>query len=299
VVISFHSLTKAYGSNLALNQFTATLESGIYALLGPNGSGKSTLMNVLTDNLKSDSGEVTYIDDAGITENVLDMGVRFREKLGFMPQAPSLYRNFSAERFLWYVASLKGMCRAEAARQIPEVLRTVELSDVAKRRIGTFSGGMKQRLSLAQAILGDPEILILDEPTVWLDPNQRISVRNYISQISLNKIVLIATHIVSDVEHIAKEVIVMDKGRIVAKGSPTTLAQSVVGRVWQASVCAEDVEAAQTRYRVTAITPQPTDSSRFTLRILSEQQPTPDAIKAEPVLEDFYWDTFGEQACSR
>ena len=272
---------------------------GIYALLGPNGAGKSTLLNILTDNLKASGGTVVYTDESGVSESVAVMGERFREKLGFMPQAPSLYRNFSAERFLWYVASLKGMCRAEAARQIPEVLRTVELSDVAKRRIGTFSGGMKQRLSLAQAILGDPEILILDEPTVWLDPNQRISVRNYISQISLNKIVLIATHIVSDVEHIAKEVIVMDKGRIVAKGSPTTLAQSVVGRVWQASVCAEDVEAAQTRYRVTAITPQPTDSSRFTLRILSEQQPTPDAIKAEPVLEDFYWDTFGEQACSR
>jgi len=297
--LSLENITKFYGKNSALDSFSLRMTPGIYALLGPNGAGKSTLLNILTDNLKASSGTVVYTDESGVSESVAVMGERFREKLGFMPQAPSLYRNFSAERFLWYVASLKGMCRAEAARQIPEVLRTVELSDVAKRRIGTFSGGMKQRLSLAQAILGDPEILILDEPTVWLDPNQRISVRNYISQISLNKIVLIATHIVSDVEHIAKEVIVMDKGRIVAKGSPTTLAQSVVGRVWQASVCAEDVEAAQTRYRVTAITPQPTDSSRFTLRILSEQQPTPDAIKAEPVLEDFYWDTFGEQACSR
>lgn len=297
--LSLENITKFYGKNSALDSFSLRMTPGIYALLGPNGAGKSTLLNILTDNLKASGGTVVYTDESGVSESVAVMGERFREKLGFMPQAPSLYRNFSAERFLWYVASLKGMCRAEAARQIPEVLRTVELSDVAKRRIGTFSGGMKQRLSLAQAILGDPEILILDEPTVWLDPNQRISVRNYISQISLNKIVLIATHIVSDVEHIAKEVIVMDKGRIVAKGSPTTLAQSVVGRVWQASVCAEDVEAAQTRYRVTAITPQPTDSSRFTLRILSEQQPTPDAIKAEPVLEDFYWDTFGEQACSR
>ena len=149
MVISFHSLTKAYGSNLALNQFTATLESGIYALLGPNGSGKSTLMNVLTDNLKSDSGEVTYIDDAGITENVLDMGVRFREKLGFMPQYPGLYPNFTVERFMWYMAALKGLKKEEAKKQIPEILAAVELDDVPKRKIGALSGGMKQRLTLA------------------------------------------------------------------------------------------------------------------------------------------------------
>ena len=290
------NITKTYGKHLALDRFSLRMTPGIYALLGPNGAGKSTLLHILTDNLKASGGTVVYTDDSGVSEPVASMGARFREKLGFMPQAPSMYRNFSAERFLWYVASLKGMRRAQAARQIPEVLHTVDLSDAAKWRIGTFSGGMKQRLSLAQAILGDPEILILDEPTAWLDPNQRIAVRNYLSQIALNKIILIATHIVADVEHIAKEVIVMDKGRIVTKGSPTALAQSVGGRVWQASACAEDVEAVQARHRVTAISPQPSDPSRFTLRILSEEKPTSDARMVAPTLEDYYLDTFGEQA---
>ena len=297
--LSIQHISKSYKTNKALQSFTMDFEPGIYALLGPNGAGKSTLLHILTDNLKASGGTVIYTDDAGASEHIAEMGERFREKLGFMPQAPSMYRNFSAERFLWYVASLKGMRREQAARQIPEVLRAVDLSDAAKSRIGTLSGGMKQRLSLAQAILGDPQILILDEPTERLDPNQRISVCNFISQISLNKIVLIATHIVSDVEHIAKEVIVMDRGRIVAKGSPKALAQSVGGRVWQAAVRAQDVEAAQARHRVTAITPRPSDPSRFTLRILSAEMPMSDAHRVEPTLEDFYLDALGEQAVSR
>lgn len=141
--------SKSYGSNLALNQFSVVLEPGIYALLGPNGSGKSTLMNILTDNLKADSGEITYTDDSGNTENVLHMGVRFREKLGFMPQYPGLYPNFTVERFMWYMAALKGMKKEEAKKQIPEILAAVELGDVTKRKIGALSGGMKQRLTLA------------------------------------------------------------------------------------------------------------------------------------------------------
>jgi len=201
------NITKSYGSNLALNKFTATLEPGIYALLGPNGSGKSTLMNILTDNLKADAGEITYTDDSGKQENVFEMGVRFREKLGFMPQYPGLYANFTVERFLWYMAALKGIGKAEAQKQIPEILAAVELDDVPKRKIGALSGGMKQRLTLAQAVLGDPEILILDEPTAGLDPKQRIAIRNYISKIAFNKIMLIATHVVPDVEFIARDII--------------------------------------------------------------------------------------------
>ena len=200
MILHINSISKSYRSNLALNNFTTILEPGIYALLGPNGSGKSTLMNILTDNLKADSGEITYTDDFGSNENVLHMGVRFREKLGFMPQYPGLYPNFSVERFMWYMAALKGIKNTEAKRQIPELLSAVELDDVPKRKIGALSGGMKQRLTLAQAVLGNPEILILDEPTAGLDPKQRITIRNYISKISFNKIVLIATHVVSDIE---------------------------------------------------------------------------------------------------
>ena len=163
--LSIYNITKSYKNNLALNSFTITLCPGIYALLGPNGSGKSTLMNIITDNLKADSGEITYTSDDGVTENILKMCVRFREKLGFMPQYPGLYPNFTVERFMWYMAALKGLPKEKAKKEIPEILAAVELDDVPKRKIGALSGGMKQRLTLAQAVLGDPEILILDEPT--------------------------------------------------------------------------------------------------------------------------------------
>ena len=154
--LNINGVTKSYGTNLALDHFTLDLEPGIYALLGPNGSGKSTLMNIITDNLKADSGTISYTGDDGITEDVLKMGVRFREKLGFMPQYPGLYPNFTVERFMWYMAALKGMDKASAKSQIPEILGAVELDDVPRRKIGALSGGMKQRLTLAQAVLGSP-----------------------------------------------------------------------------------------------------------------------------------------------
>ena len=293
--LSLQNITKSYGKNLALNGFSLRMTPGIYALLGPNGAGKSTLIHILTDNLKADSGTVTYTDRFGKTENTRAMGERFREKLGFMPQQPAVYNNFSAERFLWYVASLKGMRRTEAARRIPEVLSAVELSDVARHRIGTFSGGMKQRLSLAQAVLGDPEILILDEPTASLDPRQRVSVRNFISEIAMSKIVLIATHIVADIEYIAKEVVVMNQGTIAATGSPLSLSQSMRGRVWLAAVPMNDVDMMQVRCQVTNISPSQADPSRVIMRILSAEKPTANAEPAEPTLEDYYLDTFGKE----
>ena len=230
--INVVNITKSYGENLALDHFTATLEPGIYALLGPNGSGKSTLMKIITDNLKADSGEITYTSDDGVTENVLKMGVRFREKLGFMPQYPGLYPNFTIERFMWYMAALKGLSKEKAKEDIPEILAAVELDDVARRKIGALSGGMKQRLALAQAVLGDPEILILDEPTAGLDPKQRIAVRNYISKIAFNKIVIIATHVVSDIEFIARDIIMLKKGVIVDNAPPYELTSKIDGKVW-------------------------------------------------------------------
>ena len=226
----FNQISKSYGTNLALNNFTVSLEAGIYAILGPNGSGKSTLMNILTDNLKADSGEIIYTDDNGVSENVLKMGVRFREKIGFMPQYPGLYPNFSVERFMWYMAALKGLGKTETKKQISEILAAVELDDIPKKKIGALSGGMKQRLTLAQAVLGNPEILILDEPTAGLDPKQRIAIRNYISRISFNKIVLIATHVVSDIEFIARDIIMLKKGVIVDNAPPHELTRKIEGK---------------------------------------------------------------------
>ncbi|MBQ4353513.1 MAG: ATP-binding cassette domain-containing protein [Clostridia bacterium] len=286
--LHIEGITKSYGSNLALNGFTAELTPGIYALLGPNGSGKSTLMNILTDNLKADAGTITYDG-----ENVLDMGVRFREKLGFMPQYPGLYPNFTVERFMWYMAALKGMTKAEAQEQIPEILAAVELEDVPTRKIGALSGGMKQRLTLAQAVLGDPEILILDEPTAGLDPKQRIAVRNYISKIAFNKIVLIATHVVPDIEFIARDIILLKKGVIADNASPAVLTQKIEGQVWLLPCAESEVQAMQESFRVTNIS-RDERSGEVLLRVLSDVKPTDAARTVPPTLEDYYLTVFRE-----
>jgi len=293
MILSFNKIKKSYGSNLALNQFSASLEPGIYALLGPNGSGKSTLMNILTDNLKADSGEITYTDDSGNTENVLHMGVRFREKLGFMPQYPGLYPNFTVERFMWYMAALKGIKKEEAKKQIPEILSAVELDDVPKRKIGALSGGMKQRLTLAQAVLGDPEILILDEPTAGLDPKQRIAIRNYISKIAFNKIVLIATHVVPDIEFIARDIIMLKKGVIVDNAPPHELTKKIEGKVWNLLCAESDVQPMQDKFRVTNIA-RDEDTGEVLLRVLADEQPTDRSKTIAPTLEDYYLYVFGE-----
>lgn len=286
MTLTFEKVSKNYGKTKALQDFSVELQSGIYALLGPNGSGKSTLMNILTDNLKPTSGRILYDG-----EDTVKMGVRFREKLGFMPQYPGMYPNFTAEKFLSYIASLKGMKKEDAEQQIPAILAEVELTDVAGHKISSFSGGMKQRLALAQAVLGDPEILILDEPTAGLDPKQRIAIRNYISRIAFNKIVLIATHVVPDIEYIAKDVIMLKKGIIVDCAPPAELLRKIEGGVWSVPAKEDEVQALQDKFRVTNILK---DDTGITVRVLSEEKPTETAVPATPTLEDYYLHVFGE-----
>ena len=289
----FCNISKSYSYNLALYNFTVSLQPGIYALLGPNGSGKSTLMNIITDNLKADSGEITYTSDDGVTENILKMGVRFREKLGFMPQYPGLYPNFTVERFMWYMAALKGLPKEKAKKEIPEILAAVELDDVPKRKIGALSGGMKQRLTLAQAVLGDPEILILDEPTAGLDPKQRIAIRNYISKIAFNKIVIIATHVVSDIEFIARDIIMLKKGVIVDNAPPHELTKKIEGKVWNVPCLESEVQSMQDTFRVTNIA-RDEESVNVSLRVLSDEKPSEDSKIVTPTLEDYYLYIFGD-----
>ena len=289
----FCNISKSYSYNLALYNFTVSLQPGIYALLGPNGSGKSTLMNIITDNLKADSGEITYTSVDGVTENVLKMGVRFREKLGFMPQYPGLYPNFTVERFMWYMAALKGLPKEKAKKDIPEILAAVELDDVPKRKIGALSGGMKQRLTLAQAVLGDPEILILDEPTAGLDPKQRIAIRNYISKIAFNKIVIIATHVVSDIEFIARDIIMLKKGVIVDNAPPHELTKKIEGKVWNVPCLESEVQSMQDTFRVTNIA-RDDESGNVSLRVLSAEKPSEDSKIVTPTLEDYYLYVFGD-----
>ena len=285
-MLTINNLSKSYGSNLALNQFTYSFDHGIYALLGPNGSGKSTLMNIVTQNLKSDNGDI-LLNDTPIGK----LGASYREKLGFMPQYPGMYPSFSALDFLRYMAVLKGLNKKKADEQIDELLHAVELYDVRTHRIGSFSGGMKQRLALAQSLLGDPEIVILDEPTAGLDPKQRIAIRNYIASVALNKTVIIATHVVSDVEFIAREAIMLKKGVISDSGSPYELTQKIEGQVWQTVVAAEEVQAMQEKFRVVNIQ---NGEQGVILRILSDVKPTEDSVTVVPSLEDYYLYVFGD-----
>lgn len=285
--LELRNISKSYGKTKALVDFTADLEPGIYALLGPNGSGKSTLINIITDNLKMDKGEIVFDG-----ENTKMMGVRFREKIGFMPQYPGIYPSFTVEDYLWYMAKLKGMTNEAARKGIPEVLAAVELTESLKTKVGALSGGMKQRLCLASAVLGDPDILILDEPTAGLDPKQRIAVRNYISQISFNKIVIIATHVVSDIEYIAGNIIILKKGHIHRIAPPAALTAEIEGKVWLAEVSENEVETLQKTARVTNIAKE---DACVRVRILAETSPHPSAVNTSPTLEDCYLYVFGEE----
>lgn len=224
-MLQIENLKKSYGKKEALRGFSYTFEDGIYGMLGANGAGKSTLMNCITDNVKRTSGSILYNGT-----DILKLGASFRALVGYMPQQQGFYENFSARMFLFYMAELKGIRRKEAKKQIEELLQVVNLSESADLKIGGFSGGMRQRVLLAQALLGDPKILILDEPTAGLDPKERVNLRSYIRQLSQNKIILLATHVVSDVESIADRILIMKDGELVADDEPKKLVERVHGK---------------------------------------------------------------------
>ena len=227
--IKVEQLSKSYGNLLAIDQISLSVKYGtVYGLLGANGAGKSTMINLITDNVSrdsgSDGGKILYDG-----EDILKLGKRFRAIVGYMPQQQGFYESFSARMFLVYMAELKGLRKKEAKKQIENLLEIVHLSHVADKKIGGFSGGMKQRVLLAQALLGDPKLLILDEPTAGLDPKERVNLRNYIHQLSQNKIILLATHVVSDVESIADRILIMKAGELVADDTPEHLVRAVDG----------------------------------------------------------------------
>ena len=222
--LTIQNLSKTYGSKVALREFSYTFTPGIYGILGANGAGKSTLMNLITDNVKRDSGEILWNGT-----DILKLGRSFRRELGYMPQQQGMYPDYSARDFLHYMAAIKELPRTESRTQIEELLDVVNLSDDAHKRLGGFSGGMRQRVLLAQALLGDPKILILDEPTAGLDPKERLRLRQYISDLAKNKIVFLTTHIVSDIESIANDVLLMKQGELLANGAPDALIGSIGG----------------------------------------------------------------------
>lgn len=241
--ITISHLTKRFGDKTALDDVSLVLDPGVHALLGPNGAGKSTLINILTDSIVRDKGQVLY-NDYEITE----LGAKYRELLGYMPQQQRLYDNYTAEEFLKYMAAIKGIAPAKAGKQIAELLQVVNLWEVRRKKVGGFSGGMKQRVLLAQALLGNPRLLILDEPTAGLDPSERINIRNYIAAVAQKMIVLFATHVVSDIECIAKDVILIRDGRICQKGTPVELIESIQGKVGELPCDLDSLEKLQERY---------------------------------------------------
>lgn len=243
--IRISHLTKRFGDKTALDDVSLTLDAGVHALLGPNGAGKSTLINILTDSIERDKGEVLYND-----YEITSLGAKYRVLIGYMPQQQRLYDNYTAEEFLKYMAAVKGIAPARAREQIAELLKVVNLWEVRRKKVGGFSGGMKQRVLLAQALLGEPRILILDEPTAGLDPSERINIRNYIATVAQKMIVLFATHVVSDIECIAKDVIMIRDGRICKTGTPMELIDGMQGKVGELPCKLEDLEQLQTKYCV-------------------------------------------------
>lgn len=220
--LELEHLTKRYGENVALDNVTITFTPGIYGLLGANGAGKSTLMNLITDNVRRDGGEIRF---GG--EDILSLGDRFRAQLGYMPQQQGIYEQMTAEGFVSYIGRLKGIKGKELREQVELVLGLVNLSGVRHKKVGGFSGGMKQRVLLAQALLGDPKVLLLDEPTAGLDPRERVRIRNFIKELSQDRIVLLATHIVTDIESIADQVLLLKKGELLRVDTPQNLIEAL------------------------------------------------------------------------
>ena len=275
------NVSKSYGKHKVLKDLCYTFSPGIYGLLGPNGAGKSTMIHLITDNLRPDEGEILYNG-----ESIRNLGKAYREKLGFMPQQQRVYPNFTLERFLWYMAALKGLKKEEAEKQIPELLELVNLSDVKTRRLSGFSGGMKQRALLAQALLGNPEVIILDEPTAGLDPKERIRFRNLISRVAFNRIILVATHVVSDIEFIAKEILLMSEGTVPESGTPWELCEKIEGKVFQIVTDEAHVQEIISAYKVVNISK---DENHIYIRVLADVMPEYAECKVrKPGLEDFY-----------
>ena len=281
------NVSKKYKDKWAVNHFSAQLTEGVYALLGPNGSGKTTLMRMLADILKPTSGRILIGN-----KDISVMDEDYRDLLGYLPQEFGTYNNFTAERFLMYFASLKGLDKKSAQEKVTEVLHLVNLLEERKRKTKTFSGGMKRRLGIAQALLNDPKILIVDEPTAGLDPKERIRFRNLLSEISGDRIVLLSTHIVSDIEYIAKEIFLMKQGELIKQSHVEGLINEMKGKVWNVSINQEELANIQQKFKVGNIQRKEVG---IEVRIVHEEKPLPNAFEAAPTLEDVYLYYFDEE----
>lgn len=273
-------LTKHYGSKIAVDQVSAVFKPGVYGLLGANGAGKTTLMRMLCAILESTSGEI-FLDGREVTS----MGAEYRNILGYLPQDFGYYPNYTATEFLMYISALKGIPRNIAGKRVRELLEVTGLSNVAGKKIKTFSGGMKQRVGIAQAMLNNPGIMILDEPTAGLDPKERVRFRNLLSEYAEDKIVILSTHIVSDIEAIADEVLLMKKGKFVLQGTVPQLIEKVNGKTWELEVSSGEAGKWQAKTTVANLRHE---GKQTILRIISDTMPSEGAIPCKATLEDLY-----------
>lgn len=285
--LTLDGVTKKYGRKTAVDGISCTLTRGVYGLLGANGSGKTTLLRMICGILEATEGFVLY---GGGT--IRSLGAGYRRILGYLPQDFGYYPEFTARRFLLYLAALKAIPKEEAGERVEELLETVDLSGYQDRKIKTFSGGMIRRLGIAQALLNNPEILVLDEPTAGLDPKERIRFRNIISSLSRERIIILSTHIVSDVEYIADEILLMREGQLLAMGDIGHMLEMARGKVWECIVNPEDTERYQASFNVSGLR---NTQKGVRLRIVSDACPMEGAQPADPDLEDVYLYYFREQ----
>lgn len=279
--LQLQHLCKQYGEKRAVNDVTATLSPGVYGLLGANGAGKSTLMRMICGVLKPTSGCIRLNG-----KTIEDLGERYYAQLGYMPQDFGFYPDFTAREFMRYMAAVKGIDKRKVKSRTEELLHMVNLTEAADKKVKSYSGGMKQRLGIAQAMLNNPHILILDEPTAGLDPKERVRFRNIISAFAQDRIVILSTHIVSDVEFIAEEIIMMKSGEIIHFGKPQEITSEIDGQVWECTVPTAHAEKCAAAFNTSNL--RNTDRGETVLRIIADHPPMENAIPIRPNLEDLY-----------
>jgi ABC-2 type transport system ATP-binding protein len=280
-VLELIDVDKVYkGGKRAVDGMTLRLEPGMLGLLGPNGAGKSSLMRIVATVTRPTSGKVLF--DGG---DVVARPDALRRVLGYLPQDFGVYPNLSAREFLSYLAAAKGMSARSARSRIDELLELVNLTEAGRRPLGGYSGGMLRRVGIAQALLGDPRVIVVDEPTAGLDPEERVRFRNLLSRLAVDRVVLLSTHIVSDVESAASDIAVMVAGRLLRRGSPEELLREADGRVWEVMVGPAAVAEVQARYVISRMVRTATG---VRIRLLSERRPYPEAALVTPDLEDAY-----------
>lgn len=286
MALMLDGLTKTFQTTTAVDHLSCTLDTGVYGLLGVNGAGKTTLMRMLCTLLTPTAGGVTWQG-----KDIFALGADYRALLGYLPQDFGFYPDFTVQDYLRYIACLKGLRPATARERIETLLVQVGLDKVRRQKMKKLSGGMKRRAGIAQAVLNDPKILILDEPTAGLDPKERIRFRNLISELAQDRLVLLSTHIVSDVEYIAREILLMKEGRLVRQGTAQDLLAAAPTKVWTCTLPREQADHFLHQYPVANVKTLPQGTQ---LRILAQQPPAPGAVEETMTLEDLFLCYFGE-----